>query len=61
MAEQKIGFALAIEPQTYYDGEGNYIVRSENQGLEEEAILTVLRNWLKKAEHEYEKRTGTPA
>jgi len=55
MAEEKpLGFALGISP--IQDEEGNTVswhVQSKNFGIQQETVITLVRNWLRETEDDY--------
>ncbi len=53
MTEQ-VGFVLSINANQNPDGAlAGYAVQSEDYGLSKEAVLTLIRNWLRMAEDKY--------
>ena len=52
--EESLGFALGIRPQHDLDGAiVKYRVLTENAGLQEEAIIKLIRAWLREFEDNY--------
>ena len=49
-----IRFALGVTPRVGADGEvGGYTVQAVNAGLSKEAVLIVVKNWLRLHEKDY--------
>ena len=54
--ENPIGFALAISPKLIGGMVIGYTTYAENSNLQEEAIITLVKNWLKAFEDKYHEK-----
>ena len=54
--EPQLGFLLTIQAEQT-EGLPKFPVESINRGLPEEVVLAVVRNWLRKAEDDFYKKT----
>ncbi|MDO8660942.1 MAG: hypothetical protein Q7K43_03565 [Candidatus Woesearchaeota archaeon] len=56
MEEEKTGFFLTVIPKPLADTAGKYAVFSGGEGVDEEVVLALVRQWLRSAEDAYNKR-----
>ena len=56
-----VGFALGIRTELDENNKGvSYKVQSENRGIPDEVVITIVRNWLRAMEDNYYERFKPP-
>ncbi|MDO8661503.1 MAG: hypothetical protein Q7K43_06445 [Candidatus Woesearchaeota archaeon] len=50
---EEIEFALGVRAIELFDGSKKYFVKTQNHGVPQEVLITLLRHWLRMTEDSY--------
>ncbi|GEM_PF-6255343 len=50
---EEIEFALGVRAVELFDGRKRYFIKTQNHGVPQEVLITLLRHWLKMTEDSY--------